>query len=178
MTSIIRTTATLGAGVLGAAALALTSPLPASAGTSCQGGSSTGHCVVTSNESVSTSVVDTVPLSNNSGIAGDFTCTFTSTVSESLTTTASVDASVSAQILGAASASVSVGLSQSIQQTGSQATAAGVTVRLEPGQTVQCQRTYQHVVALVHEYDYSQSGTSNERDYTATIPSSFGVALG
>lgn len=178
MTSLRKTLSTVGAGVLGATAIALAAPGAASAGTSCQGGSYSGHCVETTNEVVSTSVVDTVPMTNNYSTAADFTCSFTSTISESLETSASVDASVSAGIVGAASASVSVGLSQSISQTGSEATAAGVTVTLQPGQTAYCQRTYQHVTASVHEYDYSSSGTSNERNYSATIPSSFGVALG
>lgn len=175
-----KTMSRIGGGV-GALALALgvmtIVPTAAQAGTSCQGGSYSGHCVESTNEVVGSTVVDSVPISNTYATTATFTCSFTATVSRSIESSAGVSVGASAQILGAVSASVSVNVSETATQTASQATSAGVTVVLAPGESANCQRTYNYVQANVQEYDYSSSGASNVRDYPVTVPSSFGVTL-
>lgn len=152
-------------------------PGTASAATDCQGGSYSGHCVETTNVVSGEIVLDTIPLQNNSPYGATLSCTFTQSVSAELSATTSVSAEVSGQIAGAVSASVGATASVSVTASASETSSAAGSVYLEPGQSVVCQRFASVYTTNVHEYDYSQSGTSNERDYSATVPSTIGARI-
>jgi hypothetical protein len=162
--------------LLPAAAL-LVAPAPAQAAADCQGGTSSGRCVEVLSTSTGSTVVETVPMVNNTSLSGSFTCSVEQAVSRTVETSVGVDAGVSGQIFGAVSASVSVSVSESLSQTASSASSAAGTFTLAPGQALNCQRTYGYVTATVHQYDYSGTGTSNESTYTTTVPSSLGVTV-
>lgn len=170
----------IGAGI-GALAIAFGSaialPSSASAASDCQGGSYSGHCVETTNVVSGEIVLDTVPLQNNSPYTATMTCSFSQSVSAELSTTASVSAEVSGQIVGAVEATAGVSASVSVSASATEGTEAAGSVELGPGQSVVCQRFASVYTTNVHEYDYSQSGTSNERDYSATVPSTIGARI-
>ncbi|MDQ1106443.1 hypothetical protein QE364_003292 [Nocardioides zeae] len=149
---------------------------PAAQADECVGGSSSGKCVQVLSTSVSTSVVETVPMQNNSGTTASFTCGFSQTISRSVETSASAELSVSAQV-AAVGASASVGVSESVNQSASEASSAGGTVTLAPGESILCERTYSAVTAQMREYSYSGTGTTETARYQVTVPSSLGIRL-
>lgn len=163
-------------GTTAALTLGLSGVANANSNPHCQGTSYAARCVEITGHSVNSTVVETVPLTNNSSNSVDMNCSFSRSLSESLTTSASLSASVEASILMAASASVSVETSESISQTATSATSAGGTITLAPGQSVQCQRTYNSVTANVTVSEHTGTGTTTTRG-TATLPSSFGVTI-
>lgn len=164
-------------GGIAAAALGGMSALApaAQAATKCEGSSYSGRCVEVISTTLNTTVVESVPLSNNSQSTVTASCSFGQTVSRSIEVGTSATVAASGTILGAVEASVSATVSASVSQTATQATTAAGSATLAPGQSVTCQRTYGSVTAQVRQYDYSGSGTSNEKTYTVTVPSTLGA---
>lgn len=149
---------------------------PAAHADECVGGSSSGKCVQVLSTTTQSEVVETIPLTNSSPYDVTVNCGFSQTITRSVEQGASAEMSVSAQV-AAVGASASVGVSESVTQTGSQASSAGGSVDLAPGQTVNCERTYNSVRATMREYSYTGSGTTETARYTVTVPSSLGVTL-
>lgn len=163
------------AGFVGVAA----APSQAASQCTVAGNNASITCWSTSTVSKTTAVVESVPLKNTSSKTATFHCTFSKSLSYTgaITTTAgaSVSASVKAAIFASVDASVSYSVSLSLSQTAAQATEAGVTVSLKPGQSVVCERTYTKVTATVTE-TYTNTKTTTTT-YKAVLPSSFGVTL-
>lgn len=168
----------MGAG-LGAVALAaglsLIAPGTASAASSCQGSSYSGTCVEASNVVQSIKVLDTVPMINDTPYVGTFTCNFEKSVSASLSATATVSAEVQAGIPGAVQATTGVSASLSVSATASQSSSVAGSFELQPGQSVNCEQIAVVQTASIRSYDYSPTGTTNERTFTAEVPSSIGA---
>ncbi len=174
----LKTRIAAGIGALGIAlggAIAL--PGTASAAANCQGSSYSGHCVDTTNVVSGEIILDTVPLQNNSPYTATMTCSFGQSATAELSATATVSAEVSGQIVGAVKATAGVSASVSVTASASASTEAAGSIELGPGQSVVCQRFASVYTTNVHEYDYSQSGTSNERNYSATVPSTIGARI-
>lgn len=121
--------------------------------------------------------VEAVPLRNKSSQTVTMHCSFTKTISRSvqkkagLSSTAEVNA-----VFGLAKLNVSVNVEKSVTQTASQATTAGGSVVLAPGQKVTCIRTYGHVVTKVKRTD-QRNDEKKTRIIKTKIPSSLGVDI-
>jgi len=172
--------ARFGAGI-GAAALALGAavslPGTAAAAANCQGGTSSGRCVETTDVASRQVVLDQVPLTNDSPYAATMSCSFSGTVSSSLSTSATVSVEVKGQIPLAVEATAGVSASVEVSATASETSTAAGSVVLQPGQSVTCQRVASVYTTTVHSYSYNGTSTFDVRDFTAEVPSSIGARI-
>ena len=163
------------AAVLLAAALAATS---ADAATRCLRGSTTysGRCFTSHRIYRHQRVAEAVPLVNRSRHTATLQCSFTHTITRSLDVGASVSSEVKGTLFGLVDASTSITVHRTVTQTASQATQAGASVRLKPGERVTCERTYGYVTTRVTDKRYSGSHVQ-QRSYRVRVPSYLGVRL-
>lgn len=147
--------------------------------TACAKGSGTGsgHCWERSTIYKHLKVVEAVPLENRSRRTATMHCSFSRTITRSFTAGASVTSSAKVSIIKLVDAGVETTLHGSVSQTSSQATTAGGTIRLKPGQRVTCQRTYGYVTSRIKDYYYNSKGTHSVRRYAVTIPAYIGVRI-
>gem|GEM_PF-6478545 len=115
-------------------------------------GPGSGRCFTFLRSRKVVKAVEGIPLENRSSRPATMHCSFSRTITKSVTAGVKVSASVKGTIFGVVEASVSTEVSMSVTQTASQASTAGGSVRLQPGQSVTCLRTYGHVVARVKDY--------------------------
>jgi len=167
--------------VVAAAALlsaSLAAPSAADAATRCLPGSNTysGRCFTSHRVYRALKVVEAVPLVNRSRRTATFHCSFTRTITRSVAVGVSVSAEVKATLFKLVDASTSISVHQEVTQTASQATQAGLSVRLRPRQSAICQRTYGHVKTRITDTSYSGSRVHRRR-YTVKVPSFLGVRL-
>jgi hypothetical protein len=151
---------------------------PAEAATRCARGSTTysGRCFTSHRIYRHRKVVEAVPLSNHSHHAATFHCTFSRTITRSFAVGATVSAEAKATLFHLVDASTSLTLHTTVTQTAAQATEAGVTVRLKPGQHATCERTYGYVTTRITDRRYA-GRYSKTRRYSVRVPSSLGVRL-
>jgi hypothetical protein len=151
---------------------------PASAATRCLRGSTTysGRCFTSHRIYSHLKVVEAVPLVNRSGHTATFHCSFTRTITRSFAVGASVSAEVKASLFELIDASTNITVQRTVTQTASQATEAGLSVRLRPGQRAACERTYGYVTTRITDTRYTGS-VSHRRNYRVRVPSFLGVRL-
>jgi hypothetical protein len=151
---------------------------PANAATRCLHGSTTfsGRCFTSHRIYHHLRVVEAVPLVNRSRHAATFHCSFTRTITRSFAVAASVSAEAKATLFELIDASTTITVQRTVTQTASQATEAGLTVRLRPGQRATCERTYGYVTTQITDTRYSGS-VSHRSNYRVRVPSSLGVRL-
>lgn len=157
---------------------ALAGASQADAATRCLRGSGThsGRCFTSHRIYKHLKVVEAVPLVNRSRHTATFHCSFTRTITRSFAVGASVSAEAKASLFELVDASTTVTVQRTVTQTASEATEAGLTVRLRPGQRATCERTYGYVTTRIRDYTYS--GTySRTRRYKVRVPSYLGVRL-
>lgn len=122
------------------------------------------------------SVAEAVPLVNRSRKTATFQCSFTRTISRSVAWGASLSAEAKATLFGLLESKISATVSRTVTQTVSQAEAAGLSVRLKPGQSAVCERTYGYVTTRVRREEWhGTKGTS--KILTTKVPSYLGVRL-
>jgi hypothetical protein len=157
---------------------AIAGATPANAATRCLRGSTTysGRCFTSHRIFNHLKVVEAVPLVNRSGHAATFHCSFTRTITRSFAVGASVSAEAKATLFGLIDASTSITVQRTVTQTASQATEAGLSVRLRPGQRATCERTYGYVTTRITDTRYS-GAVSHRRNYRVRVPSFLGVRL-
>lgn len=160
--------------------LAVTSTAPAGAATNtrCVRGSSTssGLCFTYLSSVKHLAVAEAVPLQNHSSKTATFNCSFTRTITKSITWGASLSTEAQATLFGFLETKVSGTISRSVSQTAAQATAAGLSVRLKPGQSAVCERTYGYVVTRVRKNEWHGT-TGSDKVLTSKVPSYLGVRL-
>jgi hypothetical protein len=151
---------------------------PASAATACDPGTGTysGRCYTTGAITTKSTVVQSVPLINDSKYTVTMNCGFTSTITRSLSTGLSVTATAKATILKVVDLSTSATVSMNLTQTSSQATTAGGSVKLPPGGRVVCERLYGSVTTQIKEVTHTGSKTTT-RNYSVTVPSTMGARI-
>lgn len=148
----------------------------AAARTQCAKGSGThsGRCYTVGHVNHVVKVVEAVPLQNRSNHTVHAHCSFTQTITRAQETSQEVSAGVKADLFSFVSADTSYHLTKKVSQTASQATTAGGSVTLKPGQHVTCERTYGYVTTIVKVYEYS--GTRGKHYSVSTrIPSYLGA---
>ena len=145
--------------------------------TRCVGGTYSGTCSEYLSSVGRSVYVEAVPLVNRSPYTGTFRCGFSTTVSRSLTASVSLTYEEKVSLLTVVDVSVSANVSMSITQTASQATSAGGSFTLRPGQRVTCYRTYGYVNAIVRERQYAGCRVVSVRDVTTAVPSYLGVTV-
>lgn len=122
--------------------------------------------------------VEAVPLRNRSSRTGTFTCSFTRTVSRAVEYGASATSSAEAEaVFGLAKISLSVTVSKKVTQTDTQASTAGGSVTLKPGQSVTCLRTYGSVIMRVQRYTYRGSEVTYDDPSKVRLPAYLGVDI-
>lgn len=156
---------------------ALSVPGTANAASNCQGGTSSGRCVETTNVASKQVVLDRVPLINDSPYAATMSCSFSGTATSSLTTSATVSAEVKGQIPLAVEATAGVSASVEVSASASQTSSAAGSVTLQPGQSVTCERLATVYTTSVHSYSYNGTSTFDVRDFTAEVPSTIGARI-
>jgi hypothetical protein len=161
-----------------AGAGAVAGAAPASAATRCLRGSNTysGRCFTSHQIYSHLSVVEAVPLVNRSRHTATFHCSFTRTITRSFSVASSVSAEAKATLFELIDASTTVTVQRTVTQTASQATEAGLSVRLRPGQRATCQRTYGSVTTRIKDTEYTGLH-STSRHYQVRVPSFLGVRL-
>jgi hypothetical protein len=163
-------TAVLGVGMVGLAAV------PASASTKCSGDGDKGRCLTASAVKKHVSVVESVPIENDSRKTITVTCAFERTITKSTSASISVTGSVKVSIVKVVDLSTSVSVSNEVTQTASTATKIAATIKLKPGQSVTCERTYGYVSAKIREHWWS-GGSDHYRNYTVKVPSYLGARV-
>jgi hypothetical protein len=151
---------------------------PAEAATRCVRGSTTysGRCFTSHRIYRHHRVVEAVPLSNRSHHTATFHCSFSKTITRSFSVGATVSAEAKATLFHLVDASTSISLQTTVTQTAAQATEAGVSVRLRPGQHATCERTYGYVTTRITDRRYA-GRYSKTRRYRVRVPSALGVRL-
>jgi hypothetical protein len=151
---------------------------PANAATRCLPGTTTysGRCFASHRIYHHLRVVEAVPLVNRSAHAATFHCSFTRTITRSFAVAASVSAEAKATLFELVDASTSITVQRTVTQTASQATEAGLSVRLSPGQRATCERTYGYVTTQITDTRFSGL-VSHRRKYRVRVPSFLGVRL-
>lgn len=162
--------------LLGMTGTALLGVPSASAATRCEGGTGSGRCITVSKVKKHVKVVEAVPLENRSKKTATMSCSFTKTVTKSMTGSVSLSVGIKAKVFVVAEASTSIDLSKSVTQSASTATTAAATVKLKPGESVTCERTYGYVKANVKQVDRAGTHTDTKR-YTVTVPVSLGARI-
>lgn len=150
----------------------------ADAATRCVRGSNThsGRCFKSHRIYKHQKVAEALPLVNRSNHTGTFHCSFSKTITRSFSVGASVSAEVKASLFKLVDASTSMTVERTVTQTASQATEAGASVRLKPGQRVTCERTYGYVTTRITDTTYV-GFQSHSRHYRVRVPSYLGVRL-
>lgn len=161
-------------GMLASGALVAATPA-ANAAQSCAGSTYSGRCITTSNIVKKSSVVESVPLVNNSRYKATMHCSFTQTITRSFSTTSTLTVGLKASVWGVAEASVSGSQSMTLSQSASQATSAGGSVTLPPGGKVICQRTYGYYTMTTKIDEWGPGAV--DRTFTSTVPYSLGVTI-
>lgn len=159
------------------AALLVVPTTPAEAATRCtQKGPGSSQCFTATNVVRGQKVVESVPLVNRSSKPVTAHCSFSKTISRSVSASVTVAGEVKGTLFKVVDASTSISVSASLTQTAEQATTAGGSVRLRPGQRIICQRIYSNVVSRIKEVTYYPAPrNSTTRYYSTTTPSSLGV---
>lgn len=110
-------------------------------GSTHSGQSASGTCYKFLASKVEVVPVESVPLRNRSSKKATLTCKFTRTVSKAVQYGASATSSAEANaVFGLAKISLSVTVSKNVTQTETQASEAGGSVELDPGEKVTCLR--------------------------------------
>ncbi len=150
----------------------------ADAATRCLKGSTTysGRCFESHRIYRHLNVVEAVPLVNRSRHTATFHCSFTRTITRSVAVGATVSSEIKGTLFGLIDASTSIAVHRTVTQTASQATEAGLSVRLRPKQRATCERTYGYVSTRITDTRYSGSRVKRRR-YSIRVPSYLGVRL-
>ncbi|MGN6783212.1 MAG: hypothetical protein ACTHJH_17115 [Marmoricola sp.] len=151
--------------------------------TRCQRGSSMegGRCWTRHQIYRHLKVVEAVPLENRSHKTGTFHCTFSRNISQSVEAGYSVAYEAKVSIMKLVDAGTTMTLHMNVSQTASQATEAGASFRLKPGQRVVCQRTYGYVTTRIKDYRWwgstgAHAGSSTHY-YTVKVPARLGIRV-
>jgi hypothetical protein len=155
-----------------------TAPIAARGKTQCVKGSGTysGRCFTLLRSAKHVTPVESVPLENRSSHKATMHCSFSRTISRSISYGASLSASAEASYFSVVKASVTATVSKEVNQTASQATEAGGSIVLRPGESVTCLRTYGYVTVRVKDYTY-RGTTSNSTIRRGKVPSTLGVRI-
>lgn len=141
-------------------------------------GAASGTCFTFLSSRKHSVAVESVPLVNHSHKVATLHCDFTQTISRSVKWGASLTASAKATLFGVMEASISATISKEISQTAQQATNAGGSVRLRPGESVTCLRTYGWVTTRVRKtYWTSNDQIHIETVISSKVPSHLGVTV-
>lgn len=151
--------------------------------TRCQRGSGmeSGRCWTRHQVYRHLKVVEAVPLENRSHKTGTFHCTFSRNISQSVEAGYSVGYEAKVSIMKLVDAGTTMTLHMNVSQTASQATEAGASFRLKPGQRVVCQRTYGYVTTRIKDYQWwggtgAHAGSSTHY-YTVRVPARLGIRV-
>jgi hypothetical protein len=162
---------------------AAVSPASAASATRCQKGSNMegGRCWTRSTIYKHLKVAEAVPLENLSSRTITAHCQFSRTITKTFTGGVDLNYNAKASILGLVDVGTSYTLHMSVSQSAAQATEAGASVVLRPGQRVTCQRTYGYVSTRIKDYRYwgstgAHAGSSTTY-YTVTVPAYLGVRV-
>lgn len=139
-------------------------------------GSYSGRCWQRSTIYKKLKVAEAVPLENKSKRTITAHCSFSRTITRSFTAGADLGYEAKASLFKLVDVGTSVTLHFSVSQTAAQATDAGASVVLKPGQRVTCQRTYGYVTTKIRDYTYTGTKISN-RYYAINIPAYIGVRV-
>ena len=174
-TNLLRTSVSVGLSVVVAGLLSA----PAQAATSCSGTSYAGTCYTTLASGETSSVVESIPISNTSDLDAVVSCAFSQTVTKTMTAVGPsglpAPAPLRAGIFAGVQATVGLPLATSISQTGPQAAPGSAAFSLPSGRSVSCDRLYREVTATVEVRSHSGSASSKVGTYRTTIPSSLWV---
>lgn len=174
-TNLLRTSVSVGLSVVVAGLLAA----PAQAATSCSGTSYAATCYTTLVAGETSSVVESVPISNTSDVDVMVSCAFSLTVTKTMTAVGPsglpAPAPLRAGIFASVQATVGLPLATSISQPGSQAAPGTAAFALPSGRSVSCDRLYREVTATVEVSSHSGTASSRVGAYRTTIPSSLWV---
>ncbi|MBE7325937.1 hypothetical protein IEQ44_14900 [Nocardioides sp. Y6] len=141
-------------------------------------GASGGVCFKLRSTKYRVKRVESVPLRNKSSKKATMHCSFTKTISKSVQRKAGISSTAEVNaVFGLAKLNVSVNVEKSVTQTASQATTAGGSIVLKPGEEVTCIRTYGHVVTKVRRYAWSGNKMTSDEIIKTKIPSSLGVDI-
>lgn len=152
--------------------------IPASAATKCEGGTTAGRCITTSNPVYRSTVVESVPLINASKTKTvTMSCGFSQTITRTWGVSATLSAEVKAKVWGVVEATVGGSQTASLSQTASAATTAGGSVTLKPGESVTCQRIYGYYTMTTVISTWTASKSLPEQRFTSTLPYSLGVKI-
>ena len=169
----------LGALVLALATLSATAgPASAKNITKCVKGSNeyAGRCYKVISSKKKVVVIEAIPLENDSSHKVTVHCSFSRSISKSVSYGASLSASAEASFFSVVKVSVTASVSKEVSQTASEASEAGGSIVLKPGQSVNCLRTYGVVTARVRETTYNGSNIKH-RILKAKVPSYLGVRI-
>lgn len=140
-------------------------------------GSHSGRCWKLLKSGKKVVVVEAITLENKTKKKKvNMHCSFSRTVSKSVEVGGSVSGSVEAGVFSVVKVNVSTTVHKNVSQTATQASEAGGSVTLKPGESVVCQRTFGHVVARVRQYTWS-GNKSEVKILRAKIPSYLGVRV-
>ena len=160
----------LGTGLVGLGAA------PASASTKCTGDGDAGRCLTASAVKKHVSVVESVPIENDSSKTVTATCAFERTITKGTSASISVTGSVKVSIVKVVDLSTSISVTSEVSQSAATATKIAATIKLKPGQSVTCERTYGYVTAKIKEHWWS-GGRDHYRNYTVKVPSYLGARI-
>ena len=139
-------------------------------------GPGSSQCFTATHLIKSVQVVESVPLVNKSKKTVNAHCSFSRTITKSVSAGVDLSATVKGTLFKVVEASTTATVHSSVSQTAAQATTAGGSVSLRPGQQIICQRIYSRIVANIKEVTYyPMPKNSKTRTYSSTTPSSLGV---
>lgn len=141
-------------------------------------GPSRGTCYKYLSSRFKLTPVESIPLRNRSSRVVTMSCGFSRTITKSITESASMSSAAEVNaVFGLAKVTVEASVSRSVSQTAEQATTAGGSIRLKPGQQVVCVRTYGSTTLRLQRYEYFPSGKVVRKNFRTKIPAYLGVDI-
>jgi 3-hydroxyacyl-CoA dehydrogenase len=135
-----------------------------------------GRCFTVGTIVHTVKVVEAVPLNNTSNHVVHAKCDFTQEITKEMSTSQEVQAGVKAELFDFIGADTSYKVTKEVKQSAKEATTAGGSVTLQPGQHIVCERTYGSVSSKVKVYEWDGN---KSKHYTVTthIPSYLGATF-